>query len=85
MLNLFQHLFGQVARVQSFGFALIIRGVFIGILKSIFLVIDPAPSLPNHKHRIAKQQFTILPKAAEQRVVRHIDNAAAAHILYDHQ
>gem|GEM_PF-6928397 len=41
--------------------------------------------LPHHKHRIAKQQLPVLPKAAEDRVIYDINYRAVAHGLHTKQ
>jgi len=56
-----------------------------GIIAQCSFNSQPATSLSHQKHRIAKQQFAVFPKAAENRIVDHIDYRAAAHILHAKQ
>ena len=56
----------------------IIRAHFC--IKQITFGFQP-PLLVHHKNRVAKQQFTILPKLAEQGIVNHINYRAATQVL----
>ena len=38
-------------------------------------------SFAHHKHRVAKQQLAVFPKAAEERIVHHKNDGAAANRL----
>ena len=55
------------------------------MFQSVHSLIAYSSLFPHHKHRIAKQQFSILPKATENRVIHYINYSAPAQGLYAKQ
>src|SRR5699024_11992797 len=47
-----------------------------------YLSIRTEASISCQKYSIAHQQFTTMPEAPKQRIVNHINNRSAAHILH---